>query len=171
MNDGMRPAEVRVYAKGGTSTYMQLGFLEDALQQQPDLVIMGICLNDTEDWTRPQELKQWREERLPRVPGPGLARLMKSSRALTWIYNRIQSFRCNRAFLPSYERLFDPGYSGWKKFVLAIREFQRQCSERQIPFVAVIFPELSQVKDYRSILCMIAFMRRWQTNRSVSSIC
>lgn len=148
MNEGQTPAEVRVYAKGGTSTYMQLDFLEEALKYDPDVVILGICLNDTEDWTRPKDFMRWRDERMPRVPGPKLAFLLKHSRALNWIYKKAEDRRCNAAFLRSFEKLYDPEYSGWKRFTRALHEFQTRCRSRGITFVAVIFPELSRVDDY-----------------------
>ena len=44
LNDGVKPAEVRLYAKGGTSTYMQIPFLEEAFEWRPDIVILGICV-------------------------------------------------------------------------------------------------------------------------------
>jgi hypothetical protein len=148
MNEGQTPAEVRVYAKGGTSTFMQLEFLNEALGNDPDLVILGICLNDTEDWTRPKEFMRWRDERMPRVPKPWLAFLLQHSRALNWIYKKAEDRRCNRAFLANFEQLFDPAYSGWKRFTGALHEFQTRCQAHGAKFVAVIFPELSRVNDY-----------------------
>ncbi|MFH0878212.1 MAG: SGNH/GDSL hydrolase family protein [Lentisphaerota bacterium] len=148
MNEGQRPAEVRVYAKGGTSTFMQLGFLNEALKRRPDVVILGVCLNDTEDWTRPDELKRWRDERMPHIPKPWLAAVLKHSRALNWMYKKIQDVRGNRAFLKDFERLYDPHYSGWKRFVAAIHEFKMQCDKAEAKLVVVVFPELSRVNDY-----------------------
>jgi lysophospholipase L1-like esterase len=153
MNPGMRPAEVRLYAKGGTSTYTQLPFLDEALKQKPDVIVLGICLNDTEDWGRRKELGRWRDELLPTVPGPRLAAALKHSRALDWMYRRLQDMKCNRAVLLHYERLFDPAYSGWARFVAALKEFQERSREHGATLVAAVFPEMSRLDQYPYDYC------------------
>ena len=148
MNTGVPPAAVYVFAKGGTSTYMQEPFLNAALKFKPKVIILGICLNDTEDWTKPAEIKQWRDQRLPRVPPRWLAVALKNFRVLNWVYKKTQDVRCNREFLASYERYFDPKYSGWIKFTVALHTFQKRCKAEGVDLVAVIFPELSRVNNY-----------------------
>jgi len=153
MNAGMRPAEVRLYAKGGTCPATQLGFLQEALAAKPDVIVLSICLNDTEDWTRSAELKRWREELMPAVPRPGLAAVLKRSRALDWMYRRLQDLKCNRAVLLHQQRLFDPAYTGWQHFVAALKEFQQQSRAHDARLVAVIFPEMSRLDQYPYDYC------------------
>lgn len=145
MNAGVPPAEVWLYAKGGTSTDQQLGFLDMALERRPHLVVLGICLNDTENWHRPDELGRWRDERLPRIPPPGLARLLRHSRFLNWCYRKAEARRNVRAFLLHHERLFDPSYSGWKRFRRAIGLFADRCAEADARCVALLFPDITQL--------------------------
>ncbi|MCF7838019.1 MAG: SGNH/GDSL hydrolase family protein [Candidatus Marinimicrobia bacterium] len=149
MNEGVPPAEVWLYAKGGTATYQQLRFLDLALQRQPHLVILGISLNDTEDWTRASQLRAWRDERLPRVPAPALARLLRHSRFLNWLYRRLETRRNLHAYLRHHQRLFDPEYSGWRRFVSALETFAARCAAADAQLVALIFPDLSQMEKPR----------------------
>ena len=75
LNEGVRPAEVRVFAKAGTSTEVQLSrFFKPMLEWRPDLLILCIYLNDTENWADRATLNSMREPMNPRVPGPRVAR-------------------------------------------------------------------------------------------------
>lgn len=145
LNEGVPPAEVWLYAKGGTSTDQQLEFLEMALERKPHLVVLGISLNDTEDWHRPDELRRWRDERLPRIPPPGLARLLRHSRFLNWGYRQAETRRNYRAYLLHHQRLFDPSYSGFKRFRQAIDLFSKRCADADARCVALLFPDISQM--------------------------
>lgn len=81
LNDGVPPAEVRLYARGGLSTFMEVFFLKKALKEKPHIVLLGLCYNDMEDFLRKEELDRWREEMMPRVPGPWLGAVLRGSPA------------------------------------------------------------------------------------------
>ncbi len=148
-NPGVRPAGVWIYAKGGTSTYMQLPFLQEALTNRPDLVILGICLNDTEDFNRYQELKDWRIRRSPRPPPKWLAPLANRARVVNFLWRKAQDLRCTRNYHLYFASLYDPGYSGWNKFTAAIRAMRDACAAQNVKFLPVVFPMPSTLEQYR----------------------
>ncbi len=142
-NAAARPAEVTVYGACGTSTDMQFGFLKQALARPSHLVILGICLNDAENWGRADELMRWRAELMPR-PLPRLAQAaVRHSRLAFWIRTLADRVRLRRASLRYYQRLYDPGYSGWQQMSRALELFQNDCRNEDVPCVALIFPLLA----------------------------
>jgi hypothetical protein len=148
MNPDVRPAEVRVYARGGAATYMQRPFFQEALAWGAELVILGICLNDTQDWTVPEKMTAMRNDRVPRVPAPWLATIFRASRVLDWAYRKAESARCNRATMDAYRELYDPDYSGWRKFAGSIRGFRQFCNDNRATLVAAVFPRLGNLHAY-----------------------
>ena len=137
------PRAVHVVAQGGTCTFQQLRFLGQALTQNPDLVILGVCLNDTEDWHRPEEFKAWRNEILPRKPEGWVDWITLRSQLAQWIYRKKEGGRSHRAHLDYYRKLYDPAYSGWVRFTDALRDFQIYCGEAGVPLLVAVFPLMS----------------------------
>lgn len=140
LNTGVPPAEVRIYARGGLSTFMEVHALKMALKNQPTLVLLGLCHNDTEDFLRRDEIDRWREAMLPRVPGPALAAALRRSRVLAWVYQKIENERCKKARLTYYRRIYDVHYSGWKRFRHALRDFRELTAAAGVRLLVVIFP-------------------------------
>lgn len=147
MNDQVCPAMVRVFGRCGTSTFQQLGYLREALEWRPQVIILGICLNDTEDWTAYEELQAWRQEMTPREPGPRMQRLMRASRLCAWGYRQAEYVRCQPAFIRYYQRLYASNYSGWGRFVDALELFRNDCANEGAAFGVMIFPLLSAPFD------------------------
>ena len=143
LNEGLPPAEVHVFAKGGTSTFMQDGFLKQALAVEPDLILLGISLNDAEDWSEPETLKGWRQDLFPRKPPGWIAPLVRRFRLARWLHLRGEQPRINRAHIGYYDKLYDPAYSGHRKMVAAFKRFKARCDEAGVTFAAVVFPNLS----------------------------
>lgn len=135
LNDGVRPARVSVYAECGTSTYQQRKLLRQAISNGTDLVILGICLNDTENWKDPHTVLRWRKQ-LRREPW-GLARY---SCLLTWLHDRLENIRMARAYRAYYAHLYNPEYGGWKRFESAIHDFRTACDSNGVHLVTVVFP-------------------------------
>ncbi len=144
LNAGVRPAAVRVFARCGTSTFQQFGLLREALAWRPHLVILGICLNDTENHANPEELTAWRLAMTPREPGPVLRQLTRRSRALAWVHRQKEFIRCRREFAAYYRRLYDPGYEGWGRSSYALELFRNDCANEGAVFAVMIFPLLSE---------------------------
>ncbi len=147
-NDGQRPALVRVWARGGDSTYTQLRYLRDITPWKPELLILGICLNDTEDLRAKDEYHQWRLETLPPPPSPLLARILPRTQLGTILYQRHATATAIRGYHRYYERLYATTYSGWDLFMDSIRGFRDICMEHNIAFLPVIFPTFDNVDRY-----------------------
>jgi len=144
MKDGVPDVDVDVFAKCGTSTFQQVALLDEALKWEPQIVILGICLNDMEDWSKADELERWRKPLIPQVPPAWIARPLHCSRALTWLYGRIEEMIAHRNELRYYRRLYNPAYSGVTRFRDALSMMNNKCRKAHIAFVPVIFPLLSE---------------------------
>ncbi len=142
-NTGAPPAEVHVVAHAGTSTFQQRKMLPEALDPPPQIVILGICLNDMEDWTHPQKIQRWRDEWMTPVPSPFQAFLRRHSRAAAFIAARRWAAGSAARCVAYYRHLYDPEGAGLLRFRNAIAWFRDECAARQIAFVPVIFPLLS----------------------------
>ena len=148
LNDNQRPAEVRIWARGGNSTHDELAYLTEILPWKPQLLILGICLNDTEDFRRKKELNDWRQLTIPAPPPARLAGIVRHSRAAAFLYQKAANRKARRAHMDYYRRLYDKEYSGWRHFVEAIRTFNDTCREENIVFLPVIFPLISDLNPY-----------------------
>lgn len=148
LNEGQRPAEVRVWAKGGDNPESELRHLPEIEEWQPDILILGICLNDAENAHQMRQVSNWRMKMLPAPPPAWLATGLKHSRGGSFIYQRLADRQARRGYLAYYRRLYDREYSGWKLFVRAIRRFHAFCREQKIAFVPVVFPLFSDVDRY-----------------------
>jgi hypothetical protein len=122
---------------------MQLDFLREALTHRPDVVILGICLNDTEDWTDPETIDGFREALLPRPPPPGLGYLVEHSRVIGWLHGKVDALRMHAGHLDYYRKIHDPSYSGVARFINAIDAFKASSEGQGAQLVVVIFPLLS----------------------------
>lgn len=147
-NDDQRPAKIRIWAEGGDSTHSQLRYIESILEWEPELLILGICLNDTEDPIRSAEYRQWRLKALPPPPPRMLAAVLPYTRAGSMIYQKYASSKAKQGYHEYYRRLYDVEYSGWRRFVQALRQFDAVCREQEIAFVPVIFPMFNNVDRY-----------------------
>ncbi len=148
LNADQRPAHVRIWATGGDSTRTQLRYLPDILSWEPEILILGICLNDTENPHRPEEYRKWRQAALPPPPPRALAALLKYTRLGTWIYQQYANMRSGRGYHAYYRKLYDQQYSGWEVFVRSLRAFATTCREQHIAFIPVIFPTMDNVDRY-----------------------
>ena len=142
---GLPPVEVRIWAECGTSTYQQIGLVDKALKWRPQIVVLGICLNDTEDKTKPIELHRWRQRLMPQIPVDKL----RYSRALGWIYTKLKWWECHKMERRYYRRLYNPSYSGFMRFCEAVAIMNDKCAEANAKFVPMIFPLMSDTDSFR----------------------
>lgn len=144
LNAAAPAAQVRVWARNGSNTVDELRFLEAAIRWRADLLILGVFLNDTEDGSDDIH-RQLRVEMLPRVPTGWQRAVLRRSRALAWLYLRLDRRRAGRATAEYSSRVFDPSYPGWQAYEAALDTFVRRTREEGVPFVAVLFPHLDAV--------------------------
>jgi len=144
LNTAAPAAQVRVWARNGSNTQDELRFLEAALRWKADLLILGVFLNDSEDPAEPVH-RELRTAMLPRVPTGWARAVLRRSRALTWVYERADEARRNRASGAYSDLVFDPAYPGWQAFESALDTFVRRTREERVRFVAVLFPHLDGV--------------------------
>ena len=143
LNDGVPPADVRIFAHSGTSTFQQRAQLSEAMDVQPHIVILGICLNDTEDWTHPARIQRWRDEWMTPAPSPFAAFFLRHSRAASFIAARWWAAGSSKRCVAYYRHLYDPDGAGILRFRNAIGWFRDECASRQIAFLPVVFPLMS----------------------------
>lgn len=143
LNTGVPPAEVLIVAKSGTATFQQTELLAQALAWEPDVVVLGICLNDTEDSTHPQQLKRWRAEWMPRAPAGITSFWIQHSRLAALGSARFWALTSARRCVRYYRHLYDPAGAGILRMQGAIGHFRDECAARGAAFVPVVWPLLS----------------------------
>ncbi len=148
LNEKPRPAAVRVWAKGGLNTYLETRCLDEVMAWKPDVLILGMCLNDAEDQQHYRQLVEWRDDSVPRVPPPRLARFLRHTRVGSWMWQKAQDLRARRGYLRYYERLYSADYSGWQKMVEGIGTFAGTCRKANVRLLVVLFPLMSDVDRY-----------------------
>ncbi len=143
MNEGPLPARVTVYGRSGSTSFQQIGMLRHALERKPDIVILGICINDTEDWTRPGEIRAWRDEWMPGELSGFQALCVRHSRVAAFVVERMRAMRSLQGCIHYYRHIYDPDYSGVARFRNSLEIFRDECAARGAVFVPVILPYLS----------------------------
>lgn len=136
LNEDTPPVEVRTYARSGTNTHYQLRFLRRALVEKPDLVLLGVFVNDAEDL----EIINWRDVVLPRVPTGWRADLLRASHSLAWLYQRLEHRRIQRAYTGYLREIYHPDFPGWERFNRALGVFAGTCHKEEVPLVAIVLP-------------------------------
>jgi hypothetical protein len=139
LNAGAPFVRVSVYAAKGASTWDELRLLRRALEDDPDIVLLGLFINDPED-RRDSRLEEWRRRLVPTPPRDWWATLTNRSAALRWVHYRFQKVRAAKAGRDYYRYLFDADTRHWRRFRQALRRFSRETRRRGVTFCAVIFP-------------------------------
>jgi len=141
------PVHVDLYAYPGYSTYQEEPALKKVLRNtKPDLVILTMCLNDTEDWTKKKELMdilvEMRKQRSGLRKGI-LGTLVKNSYFCNWMDRQWRNKKTTETWFRYYHKLYNPAYSGWNRFVYAAHRFKVDCDIAHVPLIVVIFPLFS----------------------------
>ena len=144
LSGSARKAEVINLAQPGLSTLQEVIDLQRALEYDPDLVILGYCLNDTElkllretGKIRPQG---WQGQFGPKEFSGWEARLAGIWHTWELFSTRLHNRRTKSEYVAYFQRLYDDDYSGWRKTKQALKEMARICRHRKIPLVVVVFP-------------------------------
>lgn len=142
--------EVVNLSREGMNTVEQAEQLAtEGLAYQPDLVVLGYCLNDSEDegaaeTRRARDWEALRRERESRPPG-----LLDRSALYRLASGRIRATLENRRRIAAYRSQYDPGYSGWIAGRSALRRMVGLTRERRVGLLVVIFPLFGNPLDER----------------------
>ncbi len=133
--------EVISLARSGMNTVEeaeQLG--SEGLAYDPDVVVLGYCLNDSEDDNAAEErrARDWEEVRKERRSG--WDGLLDRSALYRLLKRRVWATVENRRRIAAYRSMYVPEYPGWIAGQKALRSMADLCRERKVPFLVMIFP-------------------------------
>lgn len=112
-------------------------------KMKPDLVILGYCLNDAEDWDKPDQVDILRGKHYYyhfSEPKGFKGYLYRHSALARLIVQRVFNTLTYRGHKQYYLDLYRENYSGWKKTKKALMELGEFSRTREIPVVVFIFP-------------------------------
>ncbi len=134
--------EVVNLARPGMNTVEQAAQLaEEGLAYDPDLVLLGYCLNDSEDESAAElrRARDWEELRAERQGGRPDTMLERSA-LYRFVGGRLRATIETRRRIANYRSQYRDDYAGWIAGRQALEDMGRRCRERRIPFVVVVFP-------------------------------
>ncbi len=135
------PWEVVNLSRPGMNTVEQVEQLaSEGLAYDPDVVVLGYCLNDSEDDAAAEVRRgrDWEEQaRERRARG---RRLVDRSALYRLVSERLRALRENRLRIAAYRSQYAPDYPGWIAGGKALGRMAELCKERKIPLVVMIFP-------------------------------
>jgi hypothetical protein len=118
---------------------------EEGFAYQPDIVLVGYVLNDSEDAeaAEARRARDWAEEReQKRDP-----RLLDRSALYRAVAGRLFATAENRRRVAGYLSMYTPTAPGWAAGQKALKLMGGLCRERGVPLVVVIFPLFGQPLD------------------------
>lgn len=137
-------------AEPGMNAVEQVSRLaSEGFAYQPDVVVLGWVLNDSEDEdaAEARRARDWEEEER-REPGPADA-LAARSALFRLVRTRIHATVENRRRITGYRSMYDDRYAGWVGAREALRAMGGLCRAQGVPFVVVIFPLFANPLDAR----------------------
>lgn len=146
-----RDADVEVFtwARRGWNTSQQWLSIKPHLEElDPDLLLIGFTLNDTE-LADPGGRARAREEVLPRSPG-NLASQWFYDRSVLYrsLWSSLENIRLRRALSTYYRQLLRDA-DGVAACRRALRDFRRWSRNHDVPLMVVIFPIFDSQLDHR----------------------
>jgi hypothetical protein len=140
--------EVISLARSGMNTVEeaeQLG--SEGLAYDPDVVVLGYCLNDSEDENAAEarRARDWEEMRKERRTGSD--GLLDRSALYRLVKRRVWATVENRRRIAAYRSMYVPGYPGWIAGQKALRVMAELCRGRKVPFLVMIFPLFGNALD------------------------
>lgn len=142
-NENIAPVLVDIYAKGGTAAPSQIPMVKKALVQKPSLLILGICLNDAEDWAHQDKMNALRDGMMPILPPAWMRPLLRHSRVANLVFQKASAFRVKQGYRHYFNDIWEDGSAGAKGFFDAVAVIQKLCREANVPFCALVFPMFS----------------------------
>jgi hypothetical protein len=131
--------EVVNLAEPGLNTVQEAAKLAaEGLAYEPDLVVLGYVLNDSEDENAAEARRaaDWLSDR----KAPPSGRLVDHSALYRFVSHRLWATVENRRRTSGFLSMYAPDYSGWVAGQKALRAIGGMCRERGVPLVVMIFP-------------------------------
>jgi hypothetical protein len=112
----------------------------EGFRYDPDVVVVGYVLNDSEDETAAEARRaaDWVEESR-RAPS-GLETLLDRSALVRMVRSRVRATIENRRRIEGFRSMYADDYAGWVEAREALRAMGGMCREHGVPLVVVIFP-------------------------------
>ncbi len=133
------------------NTAEEAGLLADeGLAYRPDAVILGYCLNDSEDaqgWER-RRAREWAEARAARRSGQAPP-LLERSALYRFVRDRLWATLQNRRFVENFRTQYADDYPGWRAGRAALADMGARCRERRVPLLVAVFPLFGSPLDER----------------------
>ncbi len=143
-----RGFEVVNLATPGFKTIDEASLLvEHGFDYDPDLVVIGFVLNDSEDKAAAEarRAERWLAERRSQAP-PGL---LDRSALVSFVRARLRATGENRERREGYRSMYRDDAAGWIAAQQALRTIGGECRKRGVPWVVAIFPLLGNPLDER----------------------
>jgi hypothetical protein len=121
----------------------------EGLAYDPDVVVLGYVLNDSEDGNAAEERRaeEWILDRRERAShGPSL---LERSALVRLVETRVRATVENRRRVEGYRSMYADDYAGWKAGRTALRAIAGMCREHGIPLVVAVFPLFGNPLDQR----------------------
>lgn len=134
------PWQVVNLALPGMNTVDQAAQLRsEGLTYDPDVVVLGYVLNDSEDETAAEARRasEWAEERRVRSAPPGM---LDHSMFFRLVRGRLWATAENRRRIQGYRSMYAEQATGWVAGRQALSSLGALCRDRGLPFVVAIFP-------------------------------
>ncbi|MCX6353314.1 MAG: SGNH/GDSL hydrolase family protein [Candidatus Aureabacteria bacterium] len=132
-------------SRGGRSTIQEVGLIKHhAGELKPDLVILGYCLNDPEDWVQGSVYLQKLREKCcyhQFIKPEGWESFFYNHSALVrLVTQRIFNSRVKAGHIKYFHKLYRDSYPGWQEAKASLRELADLSRTSHIPVRVVIFP-------------------------------
>ena len=121
----------------------------EGLAYQPDVVVLGYVLNDSEDGNAAEtrRAEEWVEEREQSRAAP--PPLLDRSALVRLVRGRVRATIENRRRIAGFRSMYAESYPGWKAGREALRAIGGLCREAGVPLVVAVFPLFGNPLDGR----------------------
>jgi hypothetical protein len=111
----------------------------EGLAYQPDVVVLGYVLNDSEDGNAAEARRaaEWVEERQLGAAPPSF---FDRSALVRLVKGRLRATLENRRRIAGFRSMYAEDYAGWKAGREALRTIGGLCREAGVPLVVAVFP-------------------------------
>lgn len=129
------------FSKAGRTTVQELEAINLLLPQvQPDLIVIGYCLNDPEDPYKLHHVLTRFNVHPYRKPRHWRGALCERFKLADFMSRRMSNMKKRHGYSQYFHYLYSDEYIGWQKAKAAWKEIGAVSASRQVPVVAMIFP-------------------------------